>query len=667
MRDLPIGNGNILIAFDRDSVLREFYFPHVGQETHTKGEPFRVGAWVDGQFKWVGEGWQIKRNYLDDSLVTEVELVNDEIGLRIGFNDLVDFEENIYLKKITVENLWDEKREVRIFLAHDFHIYGNDIGDTAEFRPEVNGLLHYKGDRYFLVNIYANNKFGIDLYATGNKGIGGLEGTWKDAEDGILSGNAIAQGAVDSVIAIPFTLGGHEKQSCFYWIAVGKNWEEVKSLNEMVKKKTPEVIYQRTFDYWKLWIDKERLNDTLLPEKILNFYKRSLLICRTQINNCGSIIAGNDLDAVHFNRDTYSYMWPRDGALVAYGFDLAGYRFTANFYNFCEKILEPDGYFLHKYTPSGSLASSWHPWIKDKKQQIPIQEDGTALVIWALWNHYKIFKDLEFIKQLYKPLIKKAADFMMNYRDKITGLPLPSYDLWEERQGILTFTASAVYGGLMAASHFAKEFGEIELGEEYAQGAAKMRKAMDEHLFLKEENRFARMINFRKDRSVEVDATVDASISGIFAFGAYSADDERVQSTMEQIYDKLWNPAAGGLSRYENDSYYRNSNSGTGNPWFIATLWLAQYDIARAKSREDLGKALELMEWVADHALPSGVLAEQINPETNEPISVSPLTWSHGAYIATVQEYLNKLLELEKCTACGLPKYSKYISVEEKI
>lgn len=212
----------------------------------------------------------------------------------------------------------------------------------------------------------------------------------------------------------------------------------------------------------------------------------------------------------------------------------------------------------------------------------------------------------------------------------------------------------------MAASNFAKEFGETELGEEYAQGAAQMRQAMDQFLFLKEENRFARMIHFTQDGSIEKDATIDASLSGTFAFGAYSANDPKVQSTMEQIYKKLWNPNAGGLSRYENDSYYRRSSSGPGNPWFVTTLWFAQYVIARAKNRENLEEALKLMEWVADHALPSGVLAEQVNPDTNEPISVSPLTWSHGAYIATVQLYLNKLLELETCAACGLPKYSKY-------
>jgi oligosaccharide amylase len=635
-RDIPVGNGNVLIAFDKGAILRELYFPHVGEENHSKGEPFRFGIWVDGELSWIPDGWEVKRNYLEDSLVTDVELTRE--NLKIRCNDLVDMVENIYLKKITVENHSDETKEIRLFLGQDFHISGNDIGDTAAFKPENKSLIHYKNDRYFLINVRANNKFGLDFFATGNKESGTDKGTWKDAEDGILSGNPIAQGSVDSVIGIPLTLPPKGKESCFYWIAMGKNWEEVKLLNELIQKKTPEELMRRTKDYWKLWADKEELNSSSLPKKVFNLYKRSLLICRTQINQCGSIIAGNDSDVVHFNRDTYSYMWPRDGSLVANALDLAGYE-TTPFYRFCAQVIEEEGCFLHKYTPTGSLGSSWHPWLKANKSQLPIQEDETALVIWALWNHYQLRKDLDFIRPLYEPLIKRAADFMMNYRTIKTNLPLPSFDLWEERQGILTFTVSTVYGGLMAAANFAAGFGETSLAEEYRNGAHKIREAMDKYLYLKKEGRFARMINFNKDGSIEVDATVDASLYGTFAFGAYEPDHPFVKSTMAQIQEKLWVRNSGeGIARYENDSFYRDDGQESGNPWFVTTLWMAQYHIALG----ELEKALQILEWVADHALPSGVLAEQINPNTHEPLSVSPLTWSHGTFIATVRQYLDK-------------------------
>jgi glucoamylase len=660
-RDIPVGNGSLLVAFGKDYLIREFYFPFVGEENHTGESPFRMGVWVDGRFGWMPDGWQTRLDYLDDSLVTNVELSNENLKLKITVNDLVDFYENIFLRKLTVENLSDKAREVRLFLCHEFEIYGNDIGDTAAYRPEVQGILHYKGERYFLINIWANKKCGIDHFATGNRQTGGLDGTWKDAEDGVLSGNPIAQGSVDSVAAIHLLVGPGKPEECFYWICAGKNWEEVATLNKLIVAKKPETILTRTRDYWKLWIHKEELNYSLLPEKLAWLYNRSMLVIRTQINNTGSIIAANDSEVIHFNRDTYSYMWTRDAALVSYGLDLSGQaEITRNFFNLGAKLITPEGYFLHKYTPCGSMASSWQPWLKDNHPQLPIQEDETALVIWALWKHYVLFRDIEFIKALYKPLIKNAADFMMNYRDRRTRLPLASYDLWEERQGVHTFTTAAVYGGLTASANFAEAFGETGIAAEYRQGAEEVREGMDKYLYLENEKRFAKLVNFTEDGQRTVDSTVDASLFGIFAFGAYAPDDGRVTSTMDQVYEKLWcKTQVGGLARYEGDTYHRVSQELPGNPWFVTTLWLAQYYIARAKTKEELAPALGIMEWVAERALTSGVLAEQVNPYTDEPLSVSPLTWSHANFITAVHEYLDRLIEFDKCPACGQPKYEK--------
>ena len=49
-KDLPISNGNLLLNFDADYRLRDIYFPHVGQENHSKGHPSRFGVWTNGHF-----------------------------------------------------------------------------------------------------------------------------------------------------------------------------------------------------------------------------------------------------------------------------------------------------------------------------------------------------------------------------------------------------------------------------------------------------------------------------------------------------------------------------------------------------------------------------------------------------------------------------------------
>src|SRR5258708_18153014 len=77
----------------------------------------------------------------------------------------------------------------------------------------------------------------------------------------------------------------------------------------------------------------------------------------------------------------------------------------------------------------------------------------------------------------------------------------------------------------------------------------------------------------------------------------------------------------------------------------------------RAKPAEERKHALLILEWTAATARESGVLAEQVNPYTNEPISVSPLTWSHATVVSTAIKYLEKLEELQLCPSCQHPMY----------
>jgi hypothetical protein len=51
------------------------------------------------------------------------------------------------------------------------------------------------------------------------------------------------------------------------------------------------------------------------------------------------------------------------------------------------------------------------------------------------------------------------------------------------------------------------------------------------------------------------------------------------------------------------------------------------------------------------------VLAEQVNPLTGAPLSVSPLTWSHSTVIDTVTAYLRKLEMLVSCESCSRPMF----------
>jgi GH15 family glucan-1,4-alpha-glucosidase len=141
-RDIPVGNGTVLVCFDRDYCIRDLYFPHVGQENHISGRACRFGVWTENRFSWVGRDWNLELRYDDDTLVTSVNLHHRELGLLLICRDAVDFHENVYLREISVENLVPRAREVRLFFTHDFEISGNSVGDTAAFDPRTGGVVH---------------------------------------------------------------------------------------------------------------------------------------------------------------------------------------------------------------------------------------------------------------------------------------------------------------------------------------------------------------------------------------------------------------------------------------------------------------------------------------------------------------------------------------------
>jgi len=664
-RDLPLGNGSLLVAFGGDYQIRDLYWPHVGQENHALGHPFRMGVWVEGEFRWLDDGrWERALRYSDETLVSDVRLKHSELNLSINASDAVDFHENLLVRRFDVANLSNRNREVRLFFHHDFHIAGNEVGDTAYYEPDRRAVLHYKGSRWFLVNgaviqiagdpgpgweptagTAPGLIEGVHQWACGLKEVHSLQGTWRDAEDGELSGSAVAHGSVDSCIGFTLAIPGGQTRTLYSWLAVGPDFETVVRLNRMVRQRGPQSLLDRTASYWRLWLQRHQPDFGDLPHAVRHQYLTSLLIIRTQIDNGGAILAANDSDISSAVRDTYSYLWPRDGALVAHALNQAGYiDLPRSFFRFCAQAITREGYLLHKYNPDGTLASSWHPWYRDGHKDLPIQEDETALVLWALWNHFDRFGDVEFIKPLYRSLITPAADFLLNYRDLDTGLPLPSYDLWEERHGVLAWTVAAAWAGLVSAANFAAAFGETDREQRYRQAADEIKTGVETHLWRPELNCYARMVNRAPDGGWEVDRVVDASLSGLWLFGMYLPDDPKIVATVEAIHDRLWvKTDVGGVARYEGDRYHQVSQEGgdvPGNPWFVCTLWLSRWYALTARTKQDLKRSLDLLEWAAERALPSGVLAEQIHPYSGAPLSVSPLTWSHAAFVAGAQDYL---------------------------
>jgi len=411
-RDLPIGNGALLINFDHNYQLRDIYYPWVGQENHTNGDQCRFGIWVDGAFSWLDDpGFTRRLVYLPDTLVTNAGLQHENLKVTVTFNDTVDLGRDLLVRRITVANDGPE-REIRLFFHYDWHIYGTEVGDTVMYYPPVKGLVAYKGQRYFAACGQVSDRIGLDSYACGKKEVGGAQGTWIDAEDGVLGNNPIEQGSVDMTLGLHLgRVPSGQIATAYHWLIAAKDLKGLEAVADVVALRTPEVFLERTRCYWIAWVNKEEREFSDLSPQVTQLFRRSLLIVRTQVDNGGAILAANDSEIIKFARDTYSYMWPRDGAMAAYAMDQAGYLdVPRRFFELCARIVTPEGYFRHKYTPAGEPGSSWHPWVDAVgRPQYPIQEDETGLVLHALWQHYDGHRDFEFFKTYYRGLIILAG------------------------------------------------------------------------------------------------------------------------------------------------------------------------------------------------------------------------------------------------------------------
>jgi glucoamylase len=639
-------------------------------------------VFVEGKgFAWVTDaGWKISMAYKSDTLVGDCHLTHEEFGITLAVEDSVHPVHNVLLRKFLIRSTDGVQKNVKIFFHHDFHIYGDNQKDTAFYEPYTNSVIHYRQTRYFLIGGQTSNpqecfighvggtydsvlhsmkrinSCGISSFSVGKANYRGLQGTWKDAEDGILAQNSIEQGSVDSTVAIHSTVPAHEETEVVMWLCLGTTLNEVVRLQQIILEETPEKLTRNTVNYWKSWVNKSKDDFGNLSTDAINLYKRSLMMIRVHADNHGGILAAADSDIMAFNRDTYTYVWPRDGAFVSLALDAAGYNeVPRRFYEFCARVQEPDGYMLHKYNPDGSVGSSWHPWFRDQEPQLPIQEDETALVLYALSKHFETSQDFEFLQQMYESFIRNAAQFLCDFREEETGLPLPSYDLWEEHRGIFTYTIATVIAGLQAAAYMAQMLGHVTHSERYHQVADDMKQALLFHMFDEKEQRFMKKIKRKNGETVERDLTPDASIAMVWKLGVLSPEDPRVISTMRQLEQALTvKTDVGGLARYTIDHYQAVTTPNSdvpGNPWIITTLWNAQWKIACAKTQADLNDAKKNIEWTLKHASSTGILPEQIHPYTAVPISVAPLTWSHATYVETILLYVKKEKEIRKQTA----------------
>lgn len=568
-RDLVFGNGTFYVAMDRRGLIRELCWPVVGAPNHLAGRKIRLGIRRDdGWFSWLGdEGWSVRQWYEGEVGVTEWT----------GFGMRVIRMTEMYGSAFYQKFYCDLDEELMFYQAHDLRIGETDIGDTCFY---VDGdeqlMVHFKND--VAVGFFGRGLTGrLDQVACGMNGVMGLEGTWRDAEDGVLSGKPIEQGSVDSVFGIRVrgewtahfsvdrTVEGSAEYSCVF--------------GGLPQKLRVAEVRVRQILASPLNLD-EYLND-LRSGQLVEISERLIL---ANSGEGGRVVAAIDSDIMENNRSNYAYVWIRDAVLTV--------ATIGGDHNLVDFVGDYEPWIWQKYHPMGYRGSTWHP--HSGEGAFPYQMDETALMV-----SYKYrYGHEEHFDGWLDNLIESIGE---------DGLPRPSWDLWEERFGIHFWTCATVAQAFL-------DSGRIQSGRDLVE-------AVKEH-FHPVEGRIPRRLG---------DGVADASVlAGCLWCQELRAEFlDRAVEMVEQYL--LMDTNCRGVARYEGDYYCRVREGYPGNPWVICTMWLARGYWLQGRTDE----ADDLLVWCEDLASLSGMLSEQYHPDTREPLSVCPLTWSHAEYLET--------------------------------
>ena len=314
-RPIVLSNGSMLVGLNRFGEVHDFFYPYVGLENHDTARDLRhrIGIYVDDKLTWLDDNdWQISQDYLSDTLIGKTIATNSIINIELEFTDSVDHDHDVLMRHLTAKNLSEEEREIQVVFHQVFNISNTLSGDTAQYIPQENAILHYSGYRNFVVKASSDNSHSFDQFTVGLCGIEGKLGTYVDAEDGKLEGNPVEHGSVDSTLACHLKLGSNDSGNVFYWVTAGNTREAALLQSQLAGGERILERMNNTAKVWKQWLEKAQVVASSLNQERATKFKKSLLLIKAHIDRRGSIIASSDTAMLNYARDAYTYCWPRD-------------------------------------------------------------------------------------------------------------------------------------------------------------------------------------------------------------------------------------------------------------------------------------------------------------------------------------------------------------------
>ena len=616
--DAIIGNKEITASFTKKGELIRLFYPNTDYRQFI--DFFHTGIKVnDSSMIYLHDDINntYKQYYTENTNILNTEILNTYFELKILQTDFVCSDKNVLIKRYKMKNKNNIDLQIN-FLIHSGLITNENNQVSGYFKN--NTLFQYMHDYTFA--IYSNktiNNSQINNNAT-------------NIEEGIIGDKDYIGMSNDS--SISFDLGvlkpNEEIEFCIYVnINHGAEIKTTEAKIEEIKKIDYKKELDKTKRYWEKYVkehDTIKLpnSNTKYMEKIEKIYKRTILLYPLLTNHLtGGISAAIEIDEERTKCGRYSYCWPRDGIFITNALDILGMeKETEKFYKtFCKMTQSKNGMWEQRFYTDGTLAPCWG-----------YQIDETASVVYGVYNHYEHTNNLKFLKDTLK-MCENATKYLKKYtQDLLEGKEeeYKSYDLWEENEGIHTYSLAAIFSSFEV---MIKIYEKVK--PEFKENRLKIEKIEKELIILKEylvkikdyilKNLYD---NNKKSFIRNKDGKIDISLLGLVTpFKVFAPKEKKILNTIEKM-DLSIRTYTGGYLRYEGDNYVG------GNPWIISSLWMANYYIEAGNKK----KARECFEFVVKTATEHGFLAEQIDNSTMQAKWVIGLGWSHAMFIDVLQK-----------------------------
>lgn len=654
--DAVVGNSNMLVTLTKNAEIQRLFWPNVDGGQHV--ERLLGGVSLDeSPVIWqTDDRWEHSQVYEPDQnvLVTSSAMAT---GLQVITTDASTPGRDILVRQLTFTNGGAASVSLRYVLYQWFRFDENPLYNTALFDEQLDALVHFRKDLFIAA--------GADR-PMADVGVGYARQVLQDASELSLTGGSVLHSGGGTVLhgdvagAALWDLGAlapGESATLALFLVMGHNRQHVQQLLAEARTAGAPALLDGIRSYWTDWLARARpLNvagspiqagaPTLpgipqppaAPADVEALYRRSLLVFKLLSDEkTGAVIAAPEFDPAYTACGGYAYCWGRDAAYITTAMDLAGYHdLAASFYRWAVGAQEPEGWWMHRHYSSGHWGPSWGL----------LQIDETGSILFGMALHARLHGGEAFIRSVWDS-VSRAANWLAKSMDPDTGLAIEAVDLWEERTAQLIYSSGAVYAGLKAAAEMAAAISQTEAAERWESSAAALQQAImaegvREGRFLRgrflqvsperyrqaqTEGKVTRVRTAPKGHpvyEVDEDPVSDSSLLGMSVpFAVVPPAHPVMVSTAERLVEDLWTAPAGGMRRYVGDHYR------TGNPWILCTLWLGLYQAERG----DAGQARQLLDWAVARRNGAGLLAEQVDPVTGEPVWVVPLTWSHAMYV----------------------------------